>query len=89
MRARLPAVSLTIPAKLRHATPLLGRRPVDAEGVRESAMSKRCRAKRRPASRVDMPQRAVLESALPLVLGAALTRVPAAAFPRMQMRVPG
>jgi hypothetical protein len=50
-------------------------------------MSKAAAVKRRAASRVDMPQRAALESAFPLVLGAAQTRVPVAAVPRMQMQV--
>jgi hypothetical protein len=41
-------------------------------------------AKPRAASRVDMPQRAALESAFPLVLGAAQIKVPAAAFRPME-----
>jgi len=64
-----PAISLTIPAKLRHAGAPLGQRP--------NYTDRRARAKcAKATSRVDMPQRAALESAFSLVLGAAQTRVP-------------
>jgi len=56
--------------------PPLGHHPIHAEGAHWSEMSKGARGEISTASRVDMPQRAALESAFSLVLGAAQTRVP-------------